>query len=336
MQHGYKDQAPTKSYMAFASAAGCPSDASTFKCLVSKDSATLKNASYTVSVYGTYGTWAFLPVTDGTFLQDLPSHQLRKRRVNGRSILTGSNAQEGYFFVRQNIKTLDDFIAWLRETLPNFSDADIAEVLQAYPSSNETTDPNAVRYATAGDSGASALNVSESATGQQQRANNLYAEITFVCPSYWLSEAFSGHKKSSYKYQYSVVPAFHGMDGLVYVGPPMPNIGEDMQQAFSQIIGNLIIEDDPSIPAAVANGASGSSSSPASDWPKYSVDQPYQINLNQTGGQLVTTEFLGINLTFYVDPGLKNDIKLVNAYTWEAGRGARCDFWRRKGSLVPE
>ena len=38
---------------------------------------------------------AFLPVTDGTFVQDLPSQQLLRKQVNGRNLLVGNNANEG-------------------------------------------------------------------------------------------------------------------------------------------------------------------------------------------------------------------------------------------------
>ena len=50
---------------------------------------TLQNASYWVSFSGRYGTWGFLPVTDGTFVQDLPSQQLLKKKVNGLNMLVG-------------------------------------------------------------------------------------------------------------------------------------------------------------------------------------------------------------------------------------------------------
>ena len=42
------------------------------------------------------------------------------------------------------------------------------------------------------------------------------------------------------------------------------------------------------------------------------------------------------NVTVMVGPTLRNDISLVNAYTWEGGRGYRCDFWRSVGPIVPE
>ena len=97
-QYGYKDFIPSQSYYAFASAAGCfgppappfsNSDNSIFACLVNKDTAALQYASASVSGSSRYGTWAFLPVTDGVFVQQLPSQQLLKRQVNGKSILVG-------------------------------------------------------------------------------------------------------------------------------------------------------------------------------------------------------------------------------------------------------
>ena len=101
-QYGYKDFVPSQSYYAFASAAGCfgppalPSNNfrnSIFSCLVSKDTATLQYASASVSGSGRYATWAFLPVTDGQFIQQLPSQQLLKKQVNGKSILLGVSYQ---------------------------------------------------------------------------------------------------------------------------------------------------------------------------------------------------------------------------------------------------
>jgi hypothetical protein len=65
------------------------------------------------------------------------------------------------------------------------------------------------------------------------------------------------------------------------------------------------------------------------------------INLNETGGTAVEVtvnsfEGVPVNATEHVGPGLMNDITLVNAFTWEGGRGARCDFWRAVSGLVPE
>ena len=98
MQYNYNAWVPSQSYYAFAEAAGCltgyavgsPAVSKTiFQCLVGKDTATLQNASASISASGMYGTWGFLPVTDGVFIRQTPSQQLQKKQVNGLRILSG-------------------------------------------------------------------------------------------------------------------------------------------------------------------------------------------------------------------------------------------------------
>lgn len=97
-QYNYNDFVPSQSYYAFASAAGCfgppalaqnDASASIFQCLVNKDSEALQNASAVISASSRSGTWGFLPVTDGVFIQQLPSQQLLKKQVNGLRMLVG-------------------------------------------------------------------------------------------------------------------------------------------------------------------------------------------------------------------------------------------------------
>ena len=239
MQYGYKDWVPSQAYYAFATHAGCMdttayggSIRTIFQCLNAQNTTTLMNASALVSASGDYGTWGFLPVTDGVFIQQTPSQQLLERKVNGRNILSGNNAEEGTLFVQQNITTEADLVAWLHLTFPLFSDDDISRILLFYPSSNSSMSTSGDGFATNGLIGASALNESVTGTGQQQRADNIYAETTFVCPSYWLAEAFTGNGRSSYKYQYSVVPATHGADVSAYFGPHSASQGADFSRAF--------------------------------------------------------------------------------------------------------
>ncbi|KAI4174644.1 MAG: hypothetical protein LQ343_002217 [Gyalolechia ehrenbergii] len=353
-------------YYAFAAAVGCfdgyPQgniSNSIFQCLVNKDTDTLQNASASISGSSRYGTWGFLPVTDGRFIQQLPSQQLLEKRVNGRRILSGNNANEGPLFTPQNIVTEDDFVNFLRNAFPLFTEDDIARVLLYYPSTNASVSLDDPEFATSGSMGATAINQSTFGTGQQQRANNVYAETTFVCPSYWLAEAFTNNSRVGWKYQYSVTPAQHGADPNSYLGPPDPNQGPDFNRAFMTIYGNFITNNDPSIPAELAAGTSGNSpqtqnsSNPsindpspdqpnaAANWPPYTLAAPYQLNLNQSGGiAFEAPPYPGLpifdNVTEFRDPGLRNDFSLVNAYTWEGGRGLRCDFWRSVGRIVPE
>ncbi|KAL8753249.1 MAG: hypothetical protein Q9199_005181 [Rusavskia elegans] len=362
-QFGYADFVPTQSYYAFASAVGCfdglaqnNRNTSIFNCLVSKDTDTLQNASSTISGSSRYGTWAFLPVTDGRFIQETPSQQLLAKRVNGRRMLSGNNANEAPLFVAQDVVTEEDFVDFLRNTFPLFTDDDISRMLLYYPSSNASDSADALGFATSGVSGATAVNVSTFGAGQQQRAMNVYSESTFVCPSYWLAEAFTNNDRVAYKYQYSAIPAQHGVDVNAFFGPALPNQGTGFVKALMTSWGNFITKNDPSIPADIAAGANvtsptGSSDSidplpnqpnAASNWPPYSLAAPYQVNFNQSGGVTFdasaypgTPRLQLENVTQFSDPGLRNDFSLVNAYTWEGGRGMRCDFWRSVARIVP-
>lgn len=142
--------------------------------------------------------------------------------------------------------------------------------------------------------------------------------------------------------------ALHGLDMSAYFGPSAPNKGPDFVHAFQKIWGNFITKNDPSIPLSIAFPPidNATLSIDTSDdlffyWPPYTSSQSMQINLNQTGGQPFSVEGLtfqgwSTNVLQYKNPGLRNDFSLVDARTWEGGRGMRCDFWRSMGVLVPQ
>ncbi len=71
----------------------------------------------------------------------------------------------------QNITSEEDLVSWIQDVFPLFTQDDVSKVLRYYPGSNATDDMNAADYATLGYTGATAINVSSIATGQQQRAN---------------------------------------------------------------------------------------------------------------------------------------------------------------------
>ena len=118
MQYGYKDWVPSQSYYAFAQEAGCfpataygSSSQSIFQCLINQDTNVLQNASFNVSASGTYGTWGFLPVTDGVFIQQTPSQQLLYKQVNGQNALIGNNASKSTIRIATSLILL--FRTWL-------------------------------------------------------------------------------------------------------------------------------------------------------------------------------------------------------------------------------
>lgn len=169
---------------------------------------------------------------------------------------------------------------------------------------------------------------------------NVYAETTFVCPSYWLAEAFTNNNRIAYKYQYSVIGAQHGSDITSYLGPPTPNQGPDFNRAFMTIWGNFITQNNPSISASIADGVNGTGKGlAATDFPAWNLRNPLQLNLNETGGQAYSSTSFNAqapNITEFEEPGLMNDFSVVDARSWEGGRGVRCDFWRSVGEIVPE
>ena len=94
IQYNLDGPVPEATFATFAVAAGCldqsnPADNATiFACLQNADSATLQNANQVANQHAYIGTFAFLPVTDGDYLQDLPSQQLKSGNVNGARALT--------------------------------------------------------------------------------------------------------------------------------------------------------------------------------------------------------------------------------------------------------
>lgn len=251
-QPRYDSDAVERHYADFVVAAGCNTSVDTFACLLSKDTLVLQWASTWVSTNKPtpHGNWAFVPVTDDAYIKGPPSRLLTKEVVHGVNALVGNNADEGVLLVPASIRTEADLRAWLREYFHELDEDDIDRILTRYPPTN-TTLP-ATGYETDGIHPPTANDVSSAAVGVQQRAyvsvltlfkqppptdrQNIYAEASVVCPSYWLSTAFSNSSgnltRTAYHYQYSVPFAAHGADLTAYWGPPTPNQGPDFVQAF--------------------------------------------------------------------------------------------------------
>jgi carboxylesterase type B len=139
---------------------------------VSRDTTILQEASALASASGRHGSWAFMPVTDGIFLESTPSQAVGAGKLNGRSLLTSNAAEEGLNFVPQNISIEDELRDWIKLIFPLFTTEDAARLRSHYPSSNCT----ALKYATSGVSGPTALDRSATASGFQQIANSIYSE----------------------------------------------------------------------------------------------------------------------------------------------------------------
>ncbi|KAJ5964880.1 CAZyme family CE10 [Penicillium vulpinum] len=342
----YDGKVPTGHYKDFAARAGCykknMSEAAVFNCLVKADTVTLQYASANVSISGEWGTWAFLPVVDGSFIRELPSKQLLKKKVSGKRVLSGYNANDGVPLSPPNVNSTGDFLDYIHSAFPSFSPKDYSRLMDIYGVRHSSPENTGPRYDTLGDSGPTALNQSEMATGLQQTVFNIYAESSFDCPAYWLAGAFAGGRtKESWQYQYSVTPGYHGSDLSAYfsVGATTPARG--FMHAFQKIWGNFIINNTPVISITDAKGGADNATVPEGvngdiSWPKWNSDSPVVMNLNTTGGSTVFVEVTP-ELTYWVrdGPGVTNEFRLADASKWEGGRGARCEFWRSVGPRVP-
>ena len=97
-----------------------------------------------------------------------------------------NNANEGPSFTPQNIITEDDFVNFLRNTFPLFTEDDISRILLYYPSTNASVDIRTPEFATSGNSTPTALNESIFGTGQQQRA-----DVSKIFPRYLSNVKFA-------------------------------------------------------------------------------------------------------------------------------------------------
>jgi carboxylesterase type B len=338
-QYEYNADKTEDTYEAFALLAGCSKAKDTLACLRLQNTTTLQTASQKVSEAGPFGTFAFLPVTDCSFISSRPSVALLSSAVKGKRVLSGTMANEGVPLAPPTAKTLQDFQSYISLTFPLFSAADKASLEKVYSYAGDTlpTNPNATRYATNGISGATAVNQSTFGTGQAQRLINVFAEYAFQCPSYWAAGAFP----QGWKYQFSEPPSYHGYDlQALWSGTRSP--GASFKHAFRAIWGNFIINNDPVISVADAKGGAANSTVPASTaggniaWPQWDVNSPVLLDLNATGGVptfVKATDDLYYNV--YSDPGVSNVISIADAETWEGGRGRRCAFWESMAGKVP-
>ncbi|KAG8528399.1 uncharacterized protein KY384_007317 [Bacidia gigantensis] len=317
-QYHYDGSMPTDFYNRFVQATGCAGQPDIFGCLVGKDTATLQKANYEV----TESASALEAAARREATQWQTAADKRKNkdadilRTTANDHNSQSTANEGPFFTPHDITTNAGFVNYIHTLLPLFNQDMITRALQVYDPRESTgvTTP----FSTTGTSPPTALYVSDFAVGPQQQAYNLNAEVTFSCIAYWLAEAFSGSGRTSWKYEYSIPPAFHAADlfGNGWLFDPTQNIPADFARLFRQSWGNFIIHNNPG-------------------WKPYSPRQPVMQNFNVTGGFAVRNYTIDDLVAAQAYGDVTPDIKLVDAYNWEGGRGKRCEFWRQNADAIP-
>ncbi|KAF8915838.1 Alpha/Beta hydrolase protein [Mucidula mucida] len=175
-QYIYNDSVPEFWYRQVVERAKCGSVEDTLDCLRKTESQTLQTANADIGLRTFYGTLPFVPVR--------PTTALKEGKVNGKALLVTTVSDEGSAFVSEHTTSLSDYI---RNLFPNLSKHHIATAVKL--------------YANMGDAFI--------------QASAVMSESIFVCPSYFLLDAF---RSRSYKSEFAIPPAKHGHD-LQYIFP---------------------------------------------------------------------------------------------------------------------
>lgn len=208
----------------------------------------------------------------------------------------------------QNITSRETFLSFVTLNYPALLSEGLETLLSLYTPEPDTLTSSYPKFDTDGTNPPFATSVSGFAVGWQQAANNLYAETTFVCPAYWLADAYP---TKAWRYQVSTPNAFHGVDLAMLTTDPGKDV---LRRAFQEIWGRYIISGDPTLPEATTTML-GDDIGAAAKWRAWG-DGAQLLNLNSTAGRA--------------------HWKLADGITWEGGRGVRCDFWKEFGHVFAE
>ncbi|KAK1992086.1 carboxylesterase [Colletotrichum falcatum] len=344
----------TKAYYKLAERVGCWSSNESsplFSCMQNVDSIALQNASDWVSTQSLYGHWEWAPVIDGKLLTSLASRLLGSRRqgsVKGVRLLTSNVADEGPYFTWQNITSRATFLSFLMACYPKLTATNVTEVLAVYTQKHEdflmvnsndvnNTDPG---FDTDGRNAPYATTMSNYAMGWQQVANNFYAEATFVCPSYWLADAYAAKAgATAWRYQFSASPAYHGFDVgsgsdydilLAPVDTPNSSVPRSLRRALQTAWGDFIVNGAPTL------RDTDSSTTFWPQWKERGTGVASMLNVNVTGGVLVENDssfdgMVTLHITSHMAgdsgaPPLQAVFEVANGDAWEEGRGKRCSL----------
>ncbi|EPS95764.1 hypothetical protein FOMPIDRAFT_1032719 [Fomitopsis schrenkii] len=214
LQYYYNDTIPETLFNQTVAQANCASAPDALACLRAADVFALEMANMNLDLGEFFGTYAFVPVVDGTFIVERPTVTLEKRRVNGEMLLAVTNSYEGYNFVNSAVPptNLTDYVTQL---FPTIDDTTVQAIVEQYMDDATLTNTSA-------------------------RAIAVMGESIFICPSYLLMEAFG---VNAYKGAFAIPPAHHGQDLQYYfptyaILPPFNN--SQLITSFSQSFTSII------------------------------------------------------------------------------------------------
>ncbi|KAG1731964.1 Alpha/Beta hydrolase protein [Suillus paluster] len=182
-QYNYNDRIPEMLYNMVVNGTNCTSSSDTLSCLRAADVNTLQTLNHNINLNGFFGTATFVPVVDGDFILDRPTVMVSKGRLNGDYLLAITNSHEGNIFVDQSM--ISDIPDYVKTLFPNFGPVQAAGTAMMYQNQGSSVD----------------------------QAKLVMSESIFVCPTYYLLEAFG---ERAWKGEFATPPGLHGNDIAYY------------------------------------------------------------------------------------------------------------------------
>ncbi|KAF8168668.1 Alpha/Beta hydrolase protein [Mycena galopus ATCC 62051] len=273
-QYQFNDRIPELVFSEVVAQTNCTSAADAMACLRAADATVLEAANTNILLGGFFGTFVVSPVVDGVFITQRPTLSMLEGKVNGEALLSVTNTFEGTVFVNQSVAVTA--AQYSLEVFPKFGAAE-ADIVGAL-------------YANVGD--------------ELFQVNAVQGESIFICPTYYLLNAFLGR---SFKGEFAIPPGLHAEDRPYYFpggsAPPFDNTA--FIDAFAQSFTSFIINLDPNI----------------------KVD-PTTITPHWNTFGILHTEML-FNMTAEGAP-------VVQPITTSNALLERCTFWESVGSLTAQ
>lgn len=172
--------------------------------------------------------FAYNPVVDHDFLQDLTLALFESGRFHNVPAIYGDVSNEGTIFVPRNTNTVEAFDSFIRAQFPTINGTQLSTIRDLYPASDFTHFQSTGEY--------------------WQPTSAAYGELRYVCPGGYLGNRYYAHNSSSivYNYHYNVTNA-----PSVKAGIGVPHVAE-----------LIAIWDPPSIPASYKPGAPNANTIP--------------------------------------------------------------------------
>ncbi|RXW25552.1 hypothetical protein EST38_g373 [Candolleomyces aberdarensis] len=249
-QYYYNDRIPETLYAEVIKQAGCDAAEDRLNCLRDTDISVLHDVNARVAEHVLFGTFAFVPVVDGEFIQQNPIRALRQGKLNSQHILTMVNTFEGRMFIDPETRSTVHVHDYVSRLFPLFKGNELYMVAKNY----------------------------EYLGNPFSQVIQIMGEAIFVCPTYYVLRGLDG---TGYKGEFAIPPGDH-IDDVLYFFPSItpggfpPYNNTAFMKTFSGAFLDFVLNRDP-------NEKSPGSVLP--HWPTWDRRHMQEMIFNRTGDE---------------------------------------------------